>query len=124
MDTREYRSQLQAVIREAYLVRLERYLDLVDQSSSPEDHRKSVELLAKLSDAFPATDEGKTLTTVQISIGGATFTAQPAQGTVIRQETAQLPVIDVPMVTEYVATPLMRASLGVNLDLEPLLLEK
>lgn len=116
MDTREYRSAIQQTIRAAYLARLANYLELVDESNSPEDHRKCVELLAKLSDAYPEADEGKKLPTVNISIGGvavqATQTVQPV-----------MLVQDATPVT-WEPTDLMKEALVVNLDIEPLLLER
>lgn len=120
MDTREYRSAIQQTIRAAYLARLANYLELVDESRSPEDHRKCVELLAKLSDAYPEADEGKKLPTVQISIGGMVVNAAPQANT---QAGQALPVVDATPLT-WEPTDLMREALVVNLDIEPLLLER
>lgn len=117
MDTREYRRAIQDSIRSAYLTRLANYLELVDESTSPEDHRKCVELLAKLSDAYPDTDESKKLPTVNINIGGAVIAATPKA-----MPTVALAVDATPVSWE--PTDLMREALVVNLDIEPLFLEK
>lgn len=116
MDTREYRSAIQQTIRAAYLARLANYLELVDESNSPEDHRKCVELLAKLSDAYPEADEGKKLPTVNINIGGMAVQAvQTVQPVALAMDATP---------TTWEPTDLMREALVVNLDIEPLLLEK
>ena len=127
MNTQEYRREVQSVIRASYLKRLADYLDLVDQSTNPEDHRKAVELLAKLSDAFPATDEGKSLTTVQINIGGAAPISVAANGGMV-QPVGTLKKIDAELLDppdEFRPTQAMtEAALLLNLDLQPVLMEK
>lgn len=116
MTLQEFRSAVQEAVRSGFLARLEDYLARVDAEGTIEDRRKSVELTSKLADAMPEKAEGRGLPVVQIVFGAGGMSAS------VVQTVESVPQLEQPS-DPLQPSQAMRQALGVNLDVEALLIE-